>query len=80
MIRPNFIPLKFLEPLAELVIKKGGLIFEQTEAVQIENDEVVVTRKGFMVKADKIIIATHFPFFDGEECSFREFIRTDPIS
>lgn len=61
----QFHPLKFLKPLAELVIKKGGLIFEQTEAVQIENDEVVVTRKGFMVKADKIIIATHFPFFDG---------------
>lgn len=58
-------PLKFLKPLAELVEKKDGLIFEQTEAVQIDNDEVVVTRNGHRVKADKIIISSHYPFFDG---------------
>ncbi len=58
-------PLKFLQALAEEVIKNGGLIFEQTEAIQIDDNEVVITKNGHKVKADKVIIASHYPFFDG---------------
>lgn len=61
----QFHPLKFLKTLAKHITGSGGLIFEQTEASLIDENEVVVTKDGHKIKADKVIIATHYPFFDG---------------
>ncbi len=61
----QFHPLKFLQDLTRRIVNNGGLIFENTEAIQILDNQLVITRKGNKVKADKIIIASHYPFFDG---------------
>ncbi|HZJ85107.1 MAG TPA: FAD-dependent oxidoreductase [Syntrophomonadaceae bacterium] len=61
----QFHPLKFLQALAQEIVKNEGLIFENTEAVQIVDNQVVITRRGNRIKASEIIIASHYPFFDG---------------
>lgn len=61
----QFHPLKFLKSLAKIIRENGGLIFEQTEASLIDENEVVITKAGHKIKADRIIIASHYPFFDG---------------
>jgi len=62
----QFHPLKYLTTLAQFVTGHGGHIFEQTVAVNLEDKPVaVVTKHGPRIKADKIIIASHYPFFDG---------------
>ena len=68
----QFHPLKYLKSLAQLMIRAGGQIFEHTEAVDIEQavQPVVVTRNGNKVSASKVVIASHFPFFDGGNMYF----------
>lgn len=63
----QFHPLKYLKALAQLSCDKGLLIFENTEALDIDQAHKlsVETRNGHRVYASKVIIATHFPFFDG---------------
>ncbi|CFX00568.1 FAD dependent oxidoreductase [Syntrophomonas zehnderi OL-4] len=63
----QFHPLKYLLVLAQEVINQGGSIFEQTPVINIEKDSpwAVLTRKGNRIKANQIIVATHYPFFDG---------------
>lgn len=63
----QFHPLKYLKSLAGQLTRAGGQIFEQTEAVDIDQPAkpLVVTRSGNKVRASKIIISSHFPFFDG---------------
>lgn len=59
--------LKFLKPLAEKIPDENSYIFEQTKAVDIEDGDAcqVVTDSGHRIKASQVIIASHFPFFDG---------------
>lgn len=63
----QFHPLKYLKALAQKIPGDGSHIFEQTEAINIDDHDspLVITRNGNKIKADKVIIATHYPFFDG---------------
>lgn len=64
----QFHPLKYILSLAEEIHKDGSFIFEKTKAVDVEETEescTVITSNGNKVSADKIIIASHFPFYDG---------------
>ena len=62
----QFHPLKYLKSLAQHIPEEGSHILENTTAVSIDQDSrAVITRQGRKVTADKIIIASHFPFFDG---------------
>ncbi len=63
----QFHPLKYLKALARKIPGQGSHIFEHTEAVNIDDNgsPLVLTRGGNKVKAEKIIIASHYPFFDG---------------
>jgi glycine/D-amino acid oxidase-like deaminating enzyme/nitrite reductase/ring-hydroxylating ferredoxin subunit len=64
----QFHPLKYLHPLADLVVAGKGHIFENTEALDIAQSSsrlTIETRNGSKITADKVIVATHFPFFDG---------------
>ncbi|MGI6421974.1 MAG: FAD-dependent oxidoreductase [Syntrophomonadaceae bacterium] len=63
----QFHPLKYLKALARECSDKGALIFENTEALDIDQagKPVIASRNGHKVYASKVIIATHFPFFDG---------------
>lgn len=63
----QFHPLKYLKALVPKILDKGSYIFEQTRAMNIEKekDYLVITNTGKKVAAAKVIIASHFPFFDG---------------
>jgi glycine/D-amino acid oxidase-like deaminating enzyme/nitrite reductase/ring-hydroxylating ferredoxin subunit len=59
--------LKFLKKLAADIPGQNSHIFENSKAINIQdgNPLTVVTDSGPKVKASKIVIASHFPFFDG---------------
>jgi glycine/D-amino acid oxidase-like deaminating enzyme/nitrite reductase/ring-hydroxylating ferredoxin subunit len=63
----QFHPRKYLLQLASLFVQNGGQIFENTTAIDIheEGECRTSTRQGFTVLSDKVIIASHFPFYDG---------------
>src|SRR5690606_3664617 len=58
---------KYLVHLIELIKEKGGQIFEDTVAVNIETGErpVVLTRNEKRITAKHVLICTHFPFYEG---------------
>lgn len=62
----QFHPRKYLLALAEEVVKNGGQIFEQTRAVDIEGGgpHIITTKNGYKITADKVIIASHYPFYN----------------
>jgi len=62
----QFHPLKYLNMLAGKIPGQGSHIFEGTTVIDIEkNPLAAVTRQGHRITADKIVIASHYPFFDG---------------
>ncbi len=63
----QFHPRKYLLALAEEFSFNGGLIFENTRAVNLEegNPHVIITEKGNKIYAKYVIIASHYPFYDG---------------
>lgn len=63
----QFHPLKYLLSIAKDIPGEGSNIFEFTKVVDIEDGEpsTVVTSNGNRVTADKVIIASHFPCYDG---------------
>lgn len=62
----QFHPLKYLQALAEKIPGQGCAIFENTPAINIDQaNQQVITRHGHTITADQIVIASHFPFFDG---------------
>ncbi|MFD1735064.1 FAD-dependent oxidoreductase [Bacillus salitolerans] len=61
-------PLKFLQTLVQSITDSGGLIFENTTAVDIEQgtNPVIITRGGHHVSCQNVVICSHFPFYDGK--------------
>ena len=60
-------PLKFLKALLDDAVKAGCVVYEDTVADDIEDDDSnpkVVTKSGHRVTCKQVIIATHFPFYD----------------
>ena len=63
----QFHPLKYLSHLVKIIIEKGGQIFGNTTAVNVETGQrpAVITRDDFRVHADHILACSHFPFYEG---------------
>ena len=64
----QFHPRKYLLKIAESIYGNDSKIYENTTAVDIvKQDDLynVMTDTGFKVRAKKIVIASHFPFYDG---------------
>ncbi|WP_139365126.1 FAD-dependent oxidoreductase [Litchfieldia alkalitelluris] len=64
----QFHPLKYLSHLLQEVVNSGGLLFENTIAVNIEEEDRKVnvrTRNDYSVKADYALACSHFPFYEG---------------
>ena len=62
----RFHPRKYLLALVEKIPGDGCHVFEETRALDIDEDGGscrVTTNRG-TIKADKVVIATHFPFHD----------------
>lgn len=63
----QFHPRKFLLPLAKLMVEKGVQVFEQSRIIDIEEENGqyhLMTDQGNKVTAGKVIIATHYPFYN----------------
>lgn len=62
----QFHPLKYLAHLVRIIKEKGCLLFENTTAVNIEdNGKTVLTRDGYRVTGEFIVSSSHFPFYEG---------------
>ncbi|MDT8861914.1 FAD-dependent oxidoreductase [Alkalihalobacillus sp. MEB130] len=63
----QFHPLKYLSFLVNKIKENGGKIFENTVAVDIKQQPkpVIMTRNGPKLKANNVVVASHFPFYDG---------------
>ena len=64
----QFHPRKFLLALAKEIPSDGSYIFEHTRAIDIEDTGdgyAVLTENGKRVYASKVVVASHFPFYDG---------------
>ena len=62
----QFHPRKYLLEIAKNIPSDGSYIFEHSRAVDIEegNPYIITTDQGKQVKAEKIIIASHYPFYN----------------
>lgn len=63
----QFHPLKYLLSIAKDIPGNGSHIFESTKVVDIKHEGkcTVITGNGKKVTASKVIIASHFPCYDG---------------
>lgn len=63
----QFHPLKYILSLAKKIHGDGNYIFENTKVVDIEDKEncTVITSEGNKITASKVIVASHFPCYDG---------------
>nr|WP_179107157.1 FAD-dependent oxidoreductase [Sediminibacillus massiliensis] len=64
----QFHPLKYLAVLVEYIEENGGLIFEDTTAVNANYGKkpMIITRENYKIHCNKIIAASHFPFVGAE--------------
>jgi glycine/D-amino acid oxidase-like deaminating enzyme/nitrite reductase/ring-hydroxylating ferredoxin subunit len=61
----EFHPLEYLDGLAEWLRERGCLIFEHTVATGVtDGAPATVETKRATVRADHVVVATHFPFLD----------------
>jgi len=62
----QFHPRKFLLALAKEITDSGTQIFEHSRIVNIEEDknQVLITNHGKKIVAEKVIIASHYPFYN----------------
>ena len=62
----QFHPLEYMKHLAISFTNLGGRIYEQTTVTSMEEGDKpsIKTRDGYTVRCNKLIIATHFPFYD----------------
>ncbi len=68
----QFHPRKYLLALAKKITDKGISIFEQSRVVDIEEDGpyLLTTQNGKKIQADKVIIASHYPFYNKDGLYF----------
>lgn len=56
---------KYLLALLEQFIARGGRVYESSRAVEVDTDEdCLVKTPGGRVKAQRVVVATHYPFLD----------------
>ena len=62
----QFHPRKYLLALADDLRRRGGAVYENTRVVGLGEGEpcVLTTDAGVSIRADEVVIATHYPVFD----------------
>ncbi len=68
----QFHPRKYLLALAKEITEKGISIFEESRIVDIEEDGpyLLTTQQGKKIQAKKVIIASHYPFYNKDGLYF----------
>src|SRR5699024_1169551 len=64
----QFHPLHFLQVIIDKIIENEVQIFEKTTAVDIDHSPqaLVKTDTGAHIKSDHVIVASQFPFYEGQ--------------
>ena len=57
----TFHPVKFMNEIVRLLLISGVIFYENTVAVDLTED-AVITKDGFEIIANKIVVASHYPF------------------
>lgn len=59
----QFHPIKYLTQLAKIIVAKGGMIFENSKAVEFKSGKPILieTNRGFTVNTDNLVLATNVP-------------------
>lgn len=62
----QFHPLMYLHYLIAELVRMGVPVYEQTMAVELEQDTppVILTRQGYRIHCRNVLICSHFPFYD----------------
>ncbi|ANX00940.1 FAD-dependent oxidoreductase [Thermoclostridium stercorarium] len=62
----QFHPRRFLLPVAEIISNAGVKIYENTRIVDLEEGKriTLTTLQGQKITAEKVIIASHYPFYN----------------
>ncbi len=62
----QFHPLKYLTALIPPILEKGGVIYEKTTALKVEDNEetTILLENGYRISCNSVIVASHFPFND----------------
>lgn len=62
----QFHPRRYLLALADDLLRRGGTVYEGTRVVGLTEGEpcVLETDAGASVRAEKVVVATHYPVFD----------------
>jgi len=73
----QFHPRKYLLSLAKEFVSLGGLIYEDTRVIDLEEGSPIIltTEDKIKIKATQVISASHFPCYDG---SAKYFTRLRP--
>ncbi|MBC7537295.1 MAG: FAD-dependent oxidoreductase [Bacteriovorax sp.] len=74
-------PLKYLQGLAQAIIKKGGQIFTNSHVVEVQGGEAAFVRlqNDHIVSCDSIVVATNSPINDlvaihTKQASYRSYV------
>jgi glycine/D-amino acid oxidase-like deaminating enzyme/nitrite reductase/ring-hydroxylating ferredoxin subunit len=61
-----FHPRKYLRAVADEYVGRGGLLFEKTRVVDLDegSPHTLTTEAGHLVTAHDVVVATHYPIFD----------------
>ena len=64
----QFHPIKYLHQLVRYIVGHGGVLLENTTAIDLdvseEKKKKIITSDGHHVFAEKLVITSHFPFYD----------------
>lgn len=67
-----FHPVRYVEALAKKAVSMGAKIYCGTKAVKVENEDIktVYCEGNLVIKAKHLVMATHFPIYDGPNIFF----------
>jgi glycine/D-amino acid oxidase-like deaminating enzyme/nitrite reductase/ring-hydroxylating ferredoxin subunit len=62
----QFHPRRYLLGLVDDMLRRGGLVYEESRVVDLEEGEPcrLTTASGTTITADHVVVATHYPFVD----------------
>ena len=75
----QFHPRKYMLGLTKAITESGVQIFEHTRAVELDQDDddnyIITTDNGCRITANKVVIATHYPFYNKHRMYFSKIYQ-----
>lgn len=75
----QFHPRKYMLGLTKAIVESGVQIFEYTRAMELDQDDdynyIITTDNGSSITAKKLVIATHYPFYNKHKMYFSKIYQ-----